>query len=358
MPENKHLRLLLCLLYGVLALAGLWVVLHILLPWLAPFLAALALAALLEPAVAALMVRPGLPRWGASALCTGGLAGIALGLLGIGLWRLLYEAGLLLGRLPTLLAGLPTLSRRLEAWGYRFLIALPVQLRDYLQSALDALLQEGVSLPNRIYDLLAGLVSGLAGGLPRALLFLFTTLLATYFTSAQWPQLRAGFRRLTPERWREPLRRGRREAARTLGNWFRAQGVLMLVTFGELAVGLLLLRVDLFLLLAALIALVDALPVFGTGSVLLPWAVGCLLAGSPGRSLGLAVLYAVVTLVRNLLEPKLVGDGMGLPPLAALIAMYVGFQSLGVAGMILAPLGTALACQLWRAFRRKDGPAR
>lgn len=352
MPENKHLRVLLGLFYGALALAGLWAAAHILLPWLAPFLAAVALAALLEPAVSFLTVHPGLPRWGASALCTTGLAGAALGLLGLGLWRLLYEAGILLGRLPALLAGLPTLSRRLESWAYRFLIALPVQLREFAQTSLEELLQQGIALPNRVYDLLAALASGLIGGFPRALLFLFTTLLATYFTSARWPQLKEGLRRLTPEQWREPLRRGRQAAARTLGNWLRAQGVLMLITFGELAAGLLLLRVDLFLLLAALIALVDALPVFGTGAVLLPWAAAALLAGNTGQGLGLAALYGVVTLVRNLLEPKLVGKGMDLPPLAALIAMYVGFQSLGVAGMILAPLGTALACQLWRAFRR------
>ena len=120
----------------------------------------------------------------------------------------------------------------------------------------------------------------------------------------------------------------------------------MLITFGELAVGFLLLRVDLALLLAALVALVDALPVFGTGTVLLPWAVLALLGGETGLALGLLALYAAVSFVRSLLEPKLVGGKVGLPPLAALLAMYVGFRAFGVAGMILSPLAAILIKQL------------
>ena len=91
----------------------------------------------------------------------------------------------------------------------------------------------------------------------------------------------------------------------------------------------------------------DALPVFGTGTVLLPWAVLALLGGDVRMSVGLLVLYSVISLVRSLLEPRLVGARVGLPPLAALVCMYVGFQALGVLGMLLAPLAAVLARQLW-----------
>mgnify|MGYP002576778305 FL=1 len=116
---------------------------------------------------------------------------------------------------------------------------------------------------------------------------------------------------------------------------------------GEEVAGFLLLRVELSLLLAGLVALVDALPVFGTGTVLLPWAVLALLGGDVRMSVGLLVLYSVISLVRSLLEPRLVGARVGLPPLAALVCMYVGFQALGVLGMLLAPLAAVLARQLW-----------
>ena len=194
---------------------------------------------------------------------------------------------------------------------------------------------------------MAGAVTGLASALPAAALFLCTTVLATYFPSAGRPALLDGLRRRLPPPWRTRLGRvagGLREA---LGGWLKAQGLLMLITFGELAAGFLLLRVELSLLLAGLVALVDALPVFGTGTVLLPWAVLALLGGDVRMSVGLLVLYSVISLVRSLLEPRLVGARVGLPPLAALVCMYVGFQALGVLGMLLAPLAAVLARQLW-----------
>lgn len=115
-------------------------------------------------------------------------------------WRVGYELSLLLGRLPTLLAGLPTLADGLERWAYRFLIALPVQFQTLARDALEGLLEQSIALPNRFYDALAGAVTGLASALPAAALFLFTTVLATYFTSAGRPALLDGLRRRLPRR--------------------------------------------------------------------------------------------------------------------------------------------------------------
>lgn len=131
MPENRHLRFLLRLLYAALALAGLWLALRFLLPWLLPFLLAFSLAALLEPAVRLLMERLHLPRRGAAALCTAALTAAVLGGLALVVWRVGYELSLLLGRLPTLLAGLPTLADGLERWAYRFLIACPFSSKPW-----------------------------------------------------------------------------------------------------------------------------------------------------------------------------------------------------------------------------------
>ena len=97
------------------------------------------------------------------------------------------------------------------------------------------------------------------------------------------------------------------------------------------------------MLLAALIALIDALPVFGTGTVLVPWAaVECLLGAVP-RGIALLALFAVISVVRSVLEPKLMAAQAGLP---SLCAMYVGFCAMGVAGMVLAPMALMLVKQL------------
>lgn len=346
MTEKRLVRLLLTLLCIALAAAAGWLALTVLLPWVLPFLLALGFAWLLEPAVRVLMSRFHLKRGLAAGLTTAGLLFALCTVLGLLLWRAGYELALLLGRLPVLLAGLPSLGDRAGAWAYRFIVALPVQLQDFVRDALDDFIRQGISLPARLYDILAGVAAGAAAAVPDAALFLFTTALATCFTSAARPQVLAFLRRQVPGPWRERLEQSAPVLRGALGGWLKAQGLLMLITFGELTAGFLLLRVELALLPAALVALVDALPIFGTGTVLLPWALFSFLSGDWARALGLVILYAVVSAVRSLLEPRLVGQTAGLPPLAALLAMYVGFRALGVWGMILSPLAAILLKQL------------
>ena len=132
----------------------------------------------------------------------------------------------------------------------------------------------------------------------------------------------------------------------TIGRWLRAQCVLIVITFFQLLVGLLLIRQPYALLLAVVIAFIDALPVFGTGTVLLPWAVLCCLEGNFPKGIALTALYLVIWLVRSIMEPKLMAKSAGLPPLPALMAMYVGFCAMGVAGMILGPILLLLVKQL------------
>ena len=120
----------------------------------------------------------------------------------------------------------------------------------------------------------------------------------------------------------------------TLSKWFKAQCILLGVTFAELLAGLLLIRQPYALLLAAAIALIDALPVFGTGTVLLPWAAVCLLLQHTPKAFSLVAIYAVMA------------AQVDLPPLAALMAMYIGFCTFGVGGMIFFPLALLFLKQL------------
>lgn len=346
MPESKHLKLLLTLLYLALAAAALWLFFAILFPWLLPFFIALGLAWILERPVQLLERKFHLKRWIASALCTLMLVLLLCGGLGLLLWRGGYELALLFGRLPTLLAKLPLMGRGLERWAYGFIVALPVQFQDFFTEAIAEFINRSIAMPNRLYDTLGNWIATGISALPKVGLFLFTTALATYFSSASREQLFAFLRRQFPQRWQGSLDKSKVILRGAFGHWLRAQGLLMLTTFCILTAGLLLLRIDLALLLAALIALVDALPIFGSGTVLIPWAAFSLVGGNWKLSLVLVALYGLVWLVRSLLEPKLVGQRMGLPPLAALFSIYIGFSALGVLGMILAPLAAIFIKQL------------
>ena len=120
--------------------------------------------------------------------------------------------------------------------------------------------------------------------------------------------------------------------------YVKAYAILMAVTFVELAVGLLILRVNGAVEVAALIAIIDLLPVFGTGGVVIPWIFIELIKGNFPFALGLTVLYVLITVVRNILEPKLIGEQIGLHPLIMLISMYVGVKIFGFVGLIALPV--------------------
>jgi predicted PurR-regulated permease PerM len=135
--------------------------------------------------------------------------------------------------------------------------------------------------------------------------------------------------------------RGREHLVRltcTAKRYFRALLVMMCLTFAVLAVGLLLLRIKNAVLLALLISLLDMLPVIGIGIILLPWAVWNLIIGNYFLGFGLLILFAAATIIREALEPRIVGGNIGMSAMATMFSMWCGFCLLGVAGLIVGPI--------------------
>lgn len=323
----------------------LWLGVRYLLRWLLPFLLALALAAAVEPVIAWCRRRMGLKRGFTAAVVTIAVTGAILALAAVIVWQLIRQAAELLGQLPGLLAGLPGMTEDLRQRLEDFCAACPQGLRSWLEEvpALLGTLAAGVA--QRASGACITAAAALAAALPGVFLFCGTTALAVFFTAGSYPRVMAFFRRQLGHRL-DRARGVKVNLLSTLGKWCRAQAILLGVTFCELLAGFLLMGQRYALLLAAVTALVDALPVFGTGTVLLPWAAVCLLAGQAPRAVALAALYAVISAVRSLLEPKVMAAQAGLPPLASLAAMYAGFRALGVAGMILLPMALLFVKQL------------
>ena len=305
---------------------------------LLPFLIALAFAVLMEPGILWCRRRLGFRRkFAAAALCTLLLLTVGLGstLLAV---RLAEEGAELLGRLPALLQGLPALLDRVNERYEGFCRACPAEVRDYLDQALRRFSQEGTGLVGEMSVALLSWASGWMGRLPEVVLFLFTTVMAVYFTTVGYPEILSFIRRQIPQGTQRRLA-GVTDCLRsTFWQWLRAESILCLITFALLLAGFCWLRVDYALLTAVAVAVIDALPVLGTGTVLLPWSAYQLLLGSVPRGVALLALYAVILLVRSLMEPRLMAAQVGLPPLAALLAMYLGFRLFGIGGMLLFPV--------------------
>jgi sporulation integral membrane protein YtvI len=242
-----------------------------------------------------------------------------------------------------------------EKW-YALLVAAPSQLREALTAVAEQLLESGQALPSRLSAQLAAQAGQAAAALPSLFLTLITGLLAIFFCSADLPRIRAYLRELIPEEKRGAVASVLSCLRRALLDWCRVQGRLMAVVFGILTVGLLLLRVPYAFLAAGVGALIDALPFFGSGVLLVPWAILSFLQKETGRAIGLLVLYGVICLTRSLLEPRFYGTQTGVSPLVTLLALYGGFHLFGVWGMLLAPVAVSITASLVQAKKNADQP--
>ena len=318
--------------------AGVYVGLRFLLVPLLPFLIALGLSMLLEPWVQRWRRRLGLRRDFTAAAATTVLLAVSGGGLLFLAGKLLQQAADCLDALPQLLRQLPHLLDGLEERYAGLYRSCPPEVRQWLDGALARISEEGLSLVSGLSGSLLSWASGLVGKLPGILLFLATTVLAAYFTAVSYPAIIAFVRRQVPQRWQRSLSAAAKTLRSTFWKWIKAESLLCLVTFCLLLLGFWYLGVDYALLTAALTAVVDALPVLGAGTVLVPWAVYHLLLGGVPRGIALLALYAIILLIRSFLEPRVMAAQAGLPPLSALLAMYLGYSLFGVWGMLLLPI--------------------
>ena len=125
-----------------------------------------------------------------------------------------------------------------------------------------------------------------------------------------------------------------------LGRLIRGYSIIVAITFLELLIGLLLLKSKYALTIAAVTALVDVLPILGSGTVLIPWAIGAALMGNTSKAVGLIVLYLIIAAIRNVLEPKIIGDKLGVHPVIMLASLVLGLWLFGAVGVIIMPLLT------------------
>ena len=338
---------------GVILLIGfgLWLFVSKLLPVILPFFLAFLLAFSTERAASYLMGRCRLPRWAAATICTlGAYALLFLALWGIGalLWRELRVLGENLPRLLSGLSGpLDYLHHQLKSAALR----LPDGIGAGLGQTVDDFFTTGAGLLERLPQTLLSLVTTLAQKIPALLLGAVTTVIASFMTAAGLPRLRLWLSKRLPATWREKATRGWYSVKATFGSWLTAQLKLSAITFCLTTAGLFLLRLPGPLFAGLCTALVDILPVFGSGAVLIPWAMTLFLRGRTALGVALLVLYGITAITRATMEPRLLGRQMGLPPLAMLAAVYVGGKLCGLTGLILFPLAASVTAQFLRPNR-------
>lgn len=179
-------------------------------------------------------------------------------------------------------------------------------------------------------------------GFPGFVLNIVLMVISTFFIAIDFERITSFFLCLLPEEKEKKVQEGLVYVKNVLGAYVKSYSILFLLTFLELSIGLTILKMPYPILLALAISVFDILPVLGTGGILLPWAVILFFMEEPGSAVGILVLYLVITVIRNILEPRIVGKQIGIHPLATLVAMILGLRLLGIIGMILFPVSLSV----------------
>jgi sporulation integral membrane protein YtvI len=310
---------------------------------LMPFIVALLVSLLLKPAVAFFHEKLKLPRSIAGIVLVVlfyALVGFLLSVIGVQLFAAAKSFFLLLPSLYT---------NTIEPWFERLFVSLQAfveKLDPSTATTYNAVVSNVTnSLGGTVVNISKAVVSwvtNLTLKAPGFLLKLLITVIATIFLTADFPRIKAFVMRQLPVRICDLLHNARVQLGRTLWSYTRSYAMILAITFVEIGLGLSIIGVNNAFGIAILIALFDILPVVGSGLVLLPWAIFTLFAGNLPTGIGLLVLYVVVIVVRQIMEPKIVGDRVGLHPLVTLLSMVLGTYLFGGIGLLGLPITVAL----------------
>mgnify|MGYP000433120979 FL=1 len=229
-----------------------------------------------------------------------------------------------------------------------FYIWLPDEVSAVLASAF-----------NELSDILKDFLNVLAKNavltaisLPQMLIFILVTILSTYFFASDRALISTFFNKHLPAVFINKFKEIKNDMFSALFGYIRAQLIIMTITFTELSIGFTIIGIGQPILLALLISLVDALPILGTGGILIPWAIYCAITGQLRLAVSLVIIYVIVLVVRQLIEPKILGQQIGIHPLLTLLAMYTGLKLFGVLGLILGPICALLVINILKGIYR------
>ena len=311
--------------------------------YLLPFLIGWFIALIMRPIAAfiapKLRIKPRIVRLALTVLLYAAL----LGLLALGVWLLSREVWALLAGIVDGESRLNEIISGITGSG-GFLGRLFGDFSDYVA---DSLYRVVMSMLSSFGTALTGVVSAV----PRALFFILVSVIASAYFALELEVVNSTVKRLLPERVSSALSQLKDGFFGAFLKYMRSYLLLLVITFIEMLIGLFIIRAPYPLLMAIVIALLDLLPVIGVGSVLIPWGVWSLLVGKTPFGVCLLILFVIHTVLRQIIEPKIVGKNLGIHPLLTLAFIYIGYSLFGVVGLLLVPPSTVLVKV---AFGEKD----
>lgn len=318
----------------------------ILIPFSIPILLALLTALVLEKPIRLLQKKAKIKR-SLAVLLTFVIFLLLSCILGVGLINFIYT------KLVSFIENIPFYVRKfnsdfinplLDTWE-NYSATLPEGVMTSIELSINNAVNSVDGLVKQLLESLIMFVSGIPGFLIEVLIYL----IALYLISLDLPKIWASIESMLTDKTKEKIKYVLHDLYKAGFGFMKAQLILSLLTFVLAYIGLSVLRVDFSLIMAIIIVIVDILPILGTGSVLVPWAIYAFSQGQTNLGIGFVVLFLVITVVRRAVEPKIMSSNMGISPLAALISMFIGLKMVGIWGLFLGPAVVILFETLRRA---------
>ncbi len=318
--------------------------------WIAfPFLFAMFIAMGLQRPINFITKKTRLKKNGASFFCVLGLLLVAMGIISIIGVKLVTEMRGLFSALAEYVKDFPAFLATAEDTLLGFIRFLPNGLEASVGNSIRDLFEklssnEGFSVDFSMLTASIGGVWSTAKAVPEFAVAIIISIVACFFMTTDYDLITGFFKRQLPANKRQAVAQTKKITVSAIGKLGKSYALLMLLTFSEMVVGLNILRMlglykaNFLIATAVIVALVDIVPILGTGSIVIPWAVYSLVSGNTGFGIGLLVLYIIIYVVRQAAEPKLVAGTLDLPPILTLAGMYIGVKLFGFIGLFLVPL--------------------
>jgi len=340
-------RFLINVLFWATVVALIYVIFKYLLPFLMPFFLAALIAIFTRPLARIISRKTHIKLNIIALICTLVCFVIVAGLIAVIVIRLTEWATELFSALPsiytdTIEPALTDFSDRITEQMGRLNPETVAILERVSDKLIDSIGDAALAISNWTVNGVKNIVTGL----PNFLLSCVICVIASIFITLDYEKIKSLGRLIMPERTTKVIMESSSNLRKIIWKYLKAYGVIMLITFSEIAIGLLIIGVNNALLVAALIAVFDIFPIVGSGMILLPWTIITLIQGKIMRGLGLGILYVIVIVVRQFLEPRVVGKHVGMHPLLTLACMFIGAHLFGGIGLFGVPVTAAVVLSL------------
>lgn len=314
-----------------------------------PFLLGYLFSMAVNPLADFLQKKLKIPRGLSAVLVIVLIVGIVGGVLTFAIWKIVDEVRMLYTQFPAIYE---SVRNSAHAFGEKWSVLydnLPVNIQEALAALGENISDKAAGFINTKSLPMVGNAGNFAKALPSVFIGIVVFILSSYFMVSDNKTVSRAVKKMIGPRLTERLSMVKSELKKYLGGYCRAQIILMFIAFLIMLTGLSILNINYALLIALAVAVLDALPFFGSGLVLWPWTVVAFLNGNIRLGVGLIIIYAAVALTRHFTEPKLVSSRIGMNPILTLMSMYVGYRTLSIGGLILGPIILMLVISFYKA---------